>query len=182
MAEFLNANIQMLILVIGCAVLLAIASVYYIDRFKKRASSKNNNQAINLPQSDTVQQPDPIPIEPEEAILGNDNPNALVIDKNRRYYGLRRVKLKQGKNYGGTWDYYGKQVFWVKWDGQQFDPVKPRTDLNNTPHELYEALQVRPYIRLLFDIATNEQNKFKLMAWIVAACVALFLMYLAATN
>jgi hypothetical protein len=109
--------------------------------------------------------------------------NALVMDDKTRSFGLRWLNMRPGADYGRLWLYGNHNVFWLqkKRDGTIL-PVVPEEDMDHSPGELYEALQTRDDIDETIAPQKGSDSKIKIGLLVAAACVALFLMFLAAKG
>lgn len=109
--------------------------------------------------------------------------NALVMDDKTRSFGLRWLNMRPDVDYGRLWLYGNHNVFWLEKtrDGKVL-PVVPVEDMDHSPGELYEALQTRDDIDETLAPQKSENSKIKVGLLVAAACVALFLMFLAAKG
>lgn len=162
--------------IIGTAVVVALALLtFYIIR--TRGSRKAKKVKVDSePDKEAEAAPgEMISPESEEGEV-----NALVHDVRNRAFGLRYVRLQVGKAYGRQWHYLNHLVYWLCLGmNGVLTPIVPPDTLDHSPTELYEALETKDDTYTVLGPQNKALDKIRLGLIVLAACVALFLMYLA---
>lgn len=187
---------------IGVAVLSLIVYVGYkiITLFRKK-TSKTINQTVKMSSQPTFRslKSNPQPIQPEveiktetkkeetdgktedeSLIISKDIiPNALVFDKARRRFGLRRITMIPGKDYGQTYQRFNYMVFLLEktLHGEYF-PLILKETIEHSPGELYEALQTMEDVRILWGSRSSQPVNFKLWMFILAIVVLIAIAFM----
>lgn len=101
--------------------------------------------------------------------------NALVVDHKTRCFGLRKVELQPGKDYGRQRTYFQAKepVYFLErlLTGEIRAKIPPE-NIKETPTELYEAIQTAEDVDEVFGWRNQGEN-FKLLIWVIAAIVAM---------
>jgi hypothetical protein len=105
--------------------------------------------------------------------------NARIYDMQHRTRYLRHVELIPGKEYGRQFLCGKDYVFALKKDGDKLTPVEPPKSMEHPPSELYEALQTKDDVKEVMGNRDESGDKLKLGLLVLAACVALFIMFMA---
>jgi hypothetical protein len=106
--------------------------------------------------------------------------NARIYDVAHRTRSLRHVELLKDKDYGRQWLCGPNLVFALQKniDGT-LTVIRPPKSMEHPPSELYEALQTKDDVAEVLGNRSEEGDKIKLGLLVMAACVALFIMFMA---
>jgi len=117
---------------------------------------------------------------PQEVISKTGVINARIYDPAKRSRAYRHVELIPGKNYGRQWLCGTYRVFALKVGTGGLEPVVPPSDMGHPTSELYEALQTKDDVAEVLGNKNNESKNIKIGLLVLAAIVALFLMFMKA--
>jgi len=124
-----------------------------------------------------VVEPEKIPVETYSKI---GDINAEIVNPAHRTIGFYHVDMLPGKDYGRQWLIQAKSVFSLRIgkDGS-LEPMDHNTLMDHPTSEAYEAIQTKDDMVEVFGNHDEGDNKLKIGMLVLAACVALFLMFMA---
>ena len=106
--------------------------------------------------------------------------NAEIVNPVSRTIGFYHVNLLPNKDYGRQWLIQAKNIYSLRIgiDGK-LEKMPHNTSMTHPTSEVYEALQTKEDIKEVFGNHDEGENKLKIGMLVLAACVALFLMFMA---
>ena len=106
--------------------------------------------------------------------------NAEIVNPVSRTIGFYHVNLLSNKDYGRQWLIQAKNIYSLRIgiDGK-LEKMPHNTSMTHPTSEVYEALQTKEDIKEVFGNHDEGENKLKIGMLVLAACVALFLMFMA---
>ena len=106
--------------------------------------------------------------------------NAEIVNPVSRTIGFYHVNLLPNKDYGRQWLIQSKNIYSLRIgaDGK-LEKMPHNTSMTHPTSEVYEALQTKEDIKEVFGNHDEGENKLKIGMLVLAACVALFLMFMA---
>jgi len=119
-------------------------------------------------------------IESYEKVTKGVMPNAEIVNPLHRTIGLYHVELIKGKDYGRTYLVGGANVFSLRMlaDGS-LERLPHNTSMDHPPSEVYRAIHTKEKVKEVFGDHDEGDNKLKIGLLVLAACVALFIMFMA---
>jgi hypothetical protein len=140
------------------------------------AERVENQEATIIPDDD----PKTKEVENYEKVTKGVMPNAEIVNPLHRTIGLYHVELIKGKDYGRTYLVGGQNVFSLRMllDGS-LERLPHNTAMDHPPSEVYRAIHTKEKVREVFGDHDEGDNKLKIGLLVLAACVALFIMFMA---
>jgi hypothetical protein len=167
-----------LIVIVGVIGIAVFFIVRFIMKLRKRSRKQKADRTndISVVPSDVQ----------EEKITKEGIINARIYDAQHRSRSLRHVELIKGKDYGRQFLCGTNLVFALKKDDDYIKnkcdflmPITPPKSMEHPPSELYEALQTKEDVAEVLGNRDESGDKIKLGLLVLAACVALFIMFMA---
>ena len=136
----------------------------------------NPNEPEPSPQPEIVpEQPKPV-----ESWSREGDINAEIVNPQERTVGFYHAELIPNKDYGRSWLIGGKNVFSLRINNKnELEKVPHSATMEHPTSEVYEAIQTKEDIKEVFGNHDEGDNKLKIGMLVLAACVALFLMFMA---
>jgi len=180
------------IAILGVGVVVVILLIRAIMKLNKRPNKKAKDKATKGNFIDVTINPNAVltplkiqneeklkPPEPMEVISKKGVINARIYDTEHRARYLCHVELIKGKDYGRQWLCGKDSVFALQKKGDKLTPIIPPKSMEHPPSELYEALQTKDDVAEVMGNRDESGDKIKLGLLVLAACVALFIMFMA---
>jgi len=176
--EFFTSPLYLVLL--GVGVVLVGVLIWAIMRLRKRPGKKAETAMSYDSETPTGIQFERVKVEEQiEKITKEGVINARIYDTEHRARYLRHVELIKGKDYGRQWLCGKDSVFALQKNGNKLTPIIPPKSMEHPPSELYEALQTKDDVAEVMGNRDESGDKIKLGLLVLAACVALFIMFMA---
>jgi len=106
--------------------------------------------------------------------------NAEIVNPVARTIGFYHVDLVPNKDYGRSWLIGGKNIYSLRINNKnELEKMLHNATMEHPTSEVYEAIQTKDDIKEVFGNHDEGDNKLKIGMLVLAACVALFLMFMA---
>jgi len=153
----------------------------WVKNFNKKLDDMRHQLNPNMPEPEAV--PDTaLPEEPKpvESWSKEGEINAEIVNPILRTIGFYHVELIPNKDYGRSWLIGGKNIYSLRInDKHELEKLTHNTTMQHPTSEVYEAIQTKEDIKEVFGNHEEGDNKLKIGMLVLAACVALFLMFMA---
>lgn len=171
------------LVILGVGVIAVILMVRVIMKLRKRPNKKAKSDLTYDLTTPTGIFFEKVEVEQVEKITKEGVINARIYNTEHRSRSLRHVELIPGEDYGRQWLYGPNLVFALQEnkDGT-LTVIRPPKSMEHPPSELYEALQTKDDVAEVLGNRSEDSDKIKLGLLVMAACVALFIMFMAIYN
>jgi len=182
------------IAILGVGVVVVILLIRAIMKLNKRPNKKAKDKATKGNFIDVTINPNAVltplkiqieetvkPPEPTEVISKTGTMNARIYDIKHLKRCFRHVELLPDKDYGRYWDDGQKKFFKLVITPTGLQPLQEYFDysMKHSHPELIMAISTYEYMKGGFGKHDESGDKIKLGLLVFAACVALFIMFMA---
>jgi len=153
----------------------------WVKNFNKKLDDMQRQLNPDMPPP----QPAPAELLPEEAKpveswSKEGVVNAEIVNPVARTIGFYHVDLVPNKDYGRSWLIGGKNIYSLRINNKnELEKMLHNATMEHPTSEVYEAIQTKDDIKEVFGNHDEGDNKLKIGMLVLAACVALFLMFMA---
>jgi len=153
----------------------------WVKNFNKKLDDMQRQLNPDMPEPQPApaevlpEEPKPVESWSKEGVV-----NAEIVNPVARTIGFYHVDLVPNKDYGRSWLIGGKNIYSLRINNKnELEKMLHNATMEHPTSEVYEAIQTKDDIKEVFGNHDEGDNKLKIGMLVLAACVALFLMFMA---